>query len=213
MTENAYGKMAAHVIEGLKKRNIEGYYCETKAEARELASRLILEEKGADTSVSWGGSATIGELKIIESLTEAGCHMISYPEEEKREIGSPVFKEVAGCDYFLMGTNAITRNGELVNIDGASNRVSSLLHGPKHVLIVAGVNKIVKDVKAGIDRIQTQVCPVLADHTKRQTPCGVAGYCTDCTSLDCMCCNIVITRRSRYTGRVKVILVGEHMGI
>ena len=88
-----------------------------------------------------------------------------------------------------------------MNIDGASNRVSSLLHGPKHVVIVAGINKIVKTVEDGIHRIQTQTCPVIADKTGRKTPCGTAGFCTDCQSPDCMCCNIVVTRRSRYTGR------------
>ena len=100
-----------------------------------------------------------------------------------------------------------------MNIDGASNRVSSLLHGPKHVVIVAGINKIVKTVEDGIHRIQTQTCPVIADKTGRKTPCGAAGFCTDCQSPDCMCCNIVVTRRSRYTGRIWVILVGETLGI
>ena len=149
----------------------------------------------------------------MDLLREKGARLLEYPEEERKAPGSPVFQEVAGADYFLMGANAITINGELVNIDGASNRVSSLLHGPKHVIIVAGVNKIVKNVEDGIHRIQTQTCPVIADKTGRKTPCGAAGFCTDCQSPDCMCCNIVVTRRSRYTGRIRVILVGEHLGI
>ena len=120
---------------------------------------------------------------------------------------------MAGADYSVIGIYGITLRFELLNNDGASNRLSSLLHGPKTVIIVAGINKLVRDVEAGIDRIQTSVCPVLADKTGRQTPCGLKGICTDCLSPDCMCCNIVISRRSRYTGRVKVILVGEAMGV
>ena len=123
------------------------------------------------------------------------------------------FRVGGPADYFLMSTNAITRTGELVNIDGASNRLSSLLHGPKHVIIVAGMNKLVKTVEDGFNRIQTSVCPVTAERSGRKTPCGIKGVCTDCQSPDCMCCNIVISRRSRYNGRVKVILVGENLGV
>lgn len=207
--KDAYKKMAENVMEWLKKRNMEAFYCTDKSEAFELVLKLM-EKKG---SVSWGGSNTVRELGVLDCLRERGYEMIEYKEADKKEIGSPIFQQVAGADYFLMGTNAITLRGELVNIDGASNRLSSLLHGPKTVIIVAGINKLVRDVEAGIDRIQTSVCPVLADKTGRQTPCGLKGICTDCLSPDCMCCNIVISRRSRYTGRVKVILVGEAMGV
>lgn len=207
--ETAYRKIAESVITGLKKRNIDGYYCEDRQEALELALKLM-EAKG---SVSWGGSKTVREVGLIEQLQEKGYDLIEYKEADKKEIGSSIFQRVAGADYFLMSSNAITVDGTLVNIDGASNRVSSLLHGPKTVIVIAGINKIVKDVEAGIDRIQTSVSPILADKTGRQTPCGIKGICTNCLSPDCMCCNIVITRRSRYIGRIKVILVGENLGV
>ena len=162
--------MAEHVIEGLKKRNMEGIYCETGEEA----ARAVADMVGPGDLVTWGGSATVNELGILDLLREKGARLLEYPEEERKAPGSPIFQEAAGADYFLMGTNAITINGELVNIDGASNRVSSLLHGPKHVVIVAGINKIVKTVEDGIHRIQTQTCPVIADKTGRKTPCGTA---------------------------------------
>ena len=158
MALKAYENMAACVIEELKKRNMEGYYCEDRRAAADLVCSMV--EKGA--AVSWGGSETIKELGVLERLKEDGCEMIEYPEKEKKEIGSPIFAKVASADYFLMSTNAITRTGELVNIDGASNRLSSLLHGPKHVIIVAGMNKLVKTVEDGFNRIQTSVCPVTA---------------------------------------------------
>lgn len=210
MAENeAYRKIAENVLEGLKKRNIEGFYCNDRKEALELALGLM-EEKG---SVSWGGSATVRELGILDILKDRRYPMIEYGEKDKKEIGNPIFQQAAGADYFLMSTNAVTVKGELVNIDGASNRVSSLLHGPKKVIIIAGINKVVRDVEAGIDRIQTSVCPVLAGNSGRKTPCGLKGICTDCLAEDCMCCNVVITRRSRYNGRIRLILVGENLGV
>ena len=204
-----YQTMAETVIKELKRRNMEGFYCPDRAAAAELVCSLV--PQGA--SVSWGGSATISQLGVLSRLEKARCRMIEYPAREKVHIGSPIFQQVAGADVFLMGTNAITRSGELVNIDGASNRLSSLLHGPKQVLVVAGINKLVKTVEDGIHRIQTSVAPVLAERTGRKTPCAVTGVCSSCSSPDCMCCNIVITRHSRYTGRIKVILVGEALGV
>ena len=108
-------KIAARVTEELKKRNMEGFYYETAEEA----VKAVLEMMEPEALVSWGGSATLKETGLLERLKEAGHNLLEYPEEEKKTIGSPVFSQVAGCDYFLMGTNAITLKGELVNIDGA----------------------------------------------------------------------------------------------
>ena len=114
--------------------------------------------------------------------------------------------------YATPQTQAAEQTSQLVNIDGAGNRVACLIHGPKQVIIVVGMNKIVRSIEDGIDRIQTQACPIIADATGRKTPCGVKGVCMDCQSPDCMCCSIVVTRRSRYDGRIKVVIVGENLG-
>lgn len=209
MREDAKRKIAEHVIEGLKKRNMEGYYCATG----EDAVKMVLDMIEPGSKVTWGGSDSVKSLGLRTKIAEGDYQVIEYPEEEKREAGSPIYGQVVCADYFLMGANAITVNGELINIDGASNRVGCLVHGPKHVIVIAGLNKLVKTIEDGYNRIQTQVCPIIADATNRKTPCGVAGFCTDCHSPECMCCNIVVTRHSRYTGRIKVILVGENMGI
>lgn len=209
MREDAKRRMAEHVIEGLKKRNMEGYYCATGEDAAKLALEMM--EPGA--KVTFGGSASVKEIGLKEQIVGGDYEVIEYPEQEKREAGSPIYGQVVCADYFLMGTNAITVNGELINVDGASNRVGCLVHGPKHVIVIAGLNKLVKTIEDGYNRIQTQICPIIADATNRKTPCGVAGFCTDCHSPECMCCNIVVTRHSRYNGRIKVILVGENVGI
>ena len=209
MREDALKRMADHVIEGLKKRNMEGYYCATKEEAAELILRMM--EPGS--KVTCGGSRSISDLGLMEKISSGEYTVIEYPMHEKEIAGNPIYQNVVGADYFLMGTNAITVNGELINVDGASNRVGCLVHGPKHVIVIAGLNKLVKTVEDGYNRIQTQICPIIADATNRKTPCGVAGFCNDCHSPECMCCNIVITRHSRYNGRIKVVIVGEHVGI
>ena len=209
MREDALKRMADHVIEGLKKRNMEGYYCATKEEAADLIMGML--EPGS--KITCGGSRSIGDLGLMEKINGGDYTVIDYPMHEKEIAGNPIYQNVVGADYFLMGTNAITVNGELINVDGASNRVGCLVHGPKHVIIIAGINKLVKTVEDGYNRIQTQVCPIIADMTNRKTPCGVAGFCADCHSPECMCCKIVITRHSRYTGRIKVVIVGEHVGL
>ena len=111
-----------------------------------------------------------------------------------------------------MSTNGITESGELVNIDGAGTRLGRMIHGPKHVVIIAGVNKISRDIQSAIDRIQNEVCPILAVKTGRNTACANLGRCGNCFTPDSMCCEIVITRKSRQNGRMKLILVGEELG-
>ncbi len=209
MREDALKRMADHVIEGLKKRNMEGFYCATKEEAADLIMGMM--EPGS--KVTCGGSRSISDLGLMEKINGGDYSVIDYPMHENEIAGNPIYQNVVGADYFIMGTNAITVNGELINVDGASNRVGCLVHGPKHVIVIAGLNKLVKTLEDGYNRIQTQICPIIADATNRKTPCGVAGFCTDCHSPECMCCNIVVTRHSRYNGRIKVVIVGEHVGI
>ena len=111
-----------------------------------------------------------------------------------------------------MSSNAVTLNGELINIDGSGNRVACLIHGPRNVIIVVGMNKIVTDVNSGVDRVRNFAAPPNACRLNRQTPCHANGICGDCLSPDCMCNQIVITRRSGIKGRIKVYFVAEELG-
>ena len=116
------------------------------------------------------------------------------------------------ADYFLMSSNAVTIDGELINIDGNGNRVACLIHGPEHVILIVGMNKVVTDVESGVARVRNIASPANAARLGTRTPCGAVGHCCNCNSPDCMCCQVVITRHSRHTGRIKVILVGEELG-
>lgn len=130
------------------------------------------------------------------------------PPQEKKEI----YAKVVCADYFFMSTNAITLDGELVNVDGAGNRVACLSSGPDNVIILAGMNKVAASVEEGHDRVRNTAAPINALRLNKKTPCAVTGRCSNCQSPDCICSQIVITRRSHIPGRIQVILIGEELG-
>ena len=199
---------AATILKGLKKRNMEGYFCESFAEAVETALKLMPE----GSVVSWGGSMSISECGLMDALRAGNYTLIdraaAKTPQEKREI----YAKTVMADYYLMSTNAITMDGELVNIDGFCNRVACLCAGPENVVIIAGMNKVVKNVESGLDRIRTKAAPPNTVRLNKNTPCAKTGICGDCFSPDCICSQTVITRRSGIPGRIKVILVNEDLG-
>lgn len=199
---------AEHIIKKLAIRNMTGHYRDTAAEAVELARDLV--EPGQ--SVTWGGSVSFSESGIKAALEADGHRMIDRSQATTPEEQDAMWREQVGADWFFMGTNAITLDGELVNIDGNANRLALLLHGPKHVCVIAGMNKVVADVESGLKRIRTVTCPLDAARLHTGTPCELAGVCSNCHAEKCMCCQEVITRHSRHDGRIHVILVGEDLG-
>lgn len=201
--------LAEKMMKKLELRQMEGYYVDTKEEALALVKEKFLTE---GKSVCWGGSMTLQETGIMDWLKESNCDVIdrgtfSTPEEEKE-----IKARMVNADYFLMSTNAITLDGELVNIDGRANRVSFLCYGPENVLVIAGMNKVVTDVETGMKRVRDIASPPNAVRLNKNTPCAKNGRCGDCYTEDCICSQIVVTRRSGVKGRIKVILVGEELG-
>lgn len=206
--QQAYKTLANTMIKNFSKRNMEAFYCEDKNQAVSLAMDLMKE----GNTVGFGGSETLNEIGIFEAIKNSSLTLIdrstAKTPEEKKEI---YFKNTM-ADYFLMSSNAVTIDGELINIDGNGNRVACLIHGPEHVILIVGMNKVVTDVESGIARVRNMASPANAARLGTRTPCGAVGHCRDCHSEDCMCCQIVVTRHSRHTGRIKVILVGEELG-
>ena len=117
------------------------------------------------------------------------------------------------ADFFLMSSNAITEDGELFNIDGKGNRVAALCYGPKNILVIAGMNKIVADMDSAYDKVRNYTSPVNAMRFCDATPCAKTGMCGDCLSPQSICAQFVETRICKPDGRIKVILVGEDLGI
>lgn len=206
--KETYKKLADTIIKNLNKRNMEGYYCETSADAVNLAMNMIPD----GSSVSFGGSMTFEETGMYDSLKDSTLHLIdrnlaTTPEEKKQ-----VFRDSIASDYFFMSSNAITIDGELINIDGNGNRVACLMHGPEHVILLVGMNKVVTDVETGISRVRNFATPANVTRLNMHSPCSVTGHCMNCISPDCICAQILITRYSRHNERIKVILIGEELG-
>ncbi|AFA47649.1 lactate utilization protein [Acetobacterium woodii] len=206
--EDNYQNLSKSLIKKMSKRNFEGYFCKTANEALNLALSLIPD--GA--SVTHGGSESIKEIGLLDAVKNGNYHYIdrslAKTQQEKRAV---VAKGVL-AHTFLTGTNAITMNGELVNVDGFSNRVALMCFGPEQVIVLAGINKVVANIDAGIYRAQNNAAPINAIRLNRKTPCYETGNCADCLAEDCMCSNIVITRHNPIPGRIKIILVGEPLG-
>ncbi|MBQ8246989.1 MAG: lactate utilization protein [Lachnospiraceae bacterium] len=205
--QEGFALTAKTIIKELDKRNMEGYFCESSEEAVKLILSLLPEQ----ATVSWGGSETIKECGLMDALRKGNYHLLdrsTVTPEEYREF----YSKVVMADAFFMSSNAITENGELVNIDGAANRLACLLHGPQNVYVIVGMNKLVCDVPAALGRIRNVACPANTLRLNRKTPCSVTGKCGDCYSQDSICSQIVVTRRSTQPKRIKVILVAENLG-
>lgn len=203
-----YAKQAQSIINKLQLRKMEGYYCEDVAAARKKVVELLGD---AGKTVAYGGSMTIDENGFKDEITAAGHELIiresAKTPEELREIKA----RTINADAFLMSTNAITLDGELINIDGRGNRVSYLIYGPDSVIVVAGMNKVVANVEDGVRRVRNIATPANTIRLHCDTPCAKTGQCANCLT-NSICSQIVVTRTSMIPGRIKVVLVGEVLG-
>ena len=196
------------IIKELESRNMEGYYAESGEEALKLALDMIPE----GSSISWGGSVSIKEIGLQQAVCQGNYKIYDRDATNTPEERRQVMIDAYGCDYFITSTNAITSTGELVNVDGMANRVSAIAFGPKNVLMIVGMNKVVKSVEDAISRTRNEAAPVNAQRFGIDTPCVKTGVCFDCKSPDTICCQTLITRYSKIKGRIKVILANEDLG-
>ncbi len=204
----AFQAAAETIIKNLSQRGMEGYFFEDSASCTDAILASIPE----GSSVSWGGSESIKESGLMEGIRNGNYQIIDRMSASSPEESRSLYAQAVLSDYYLMSSNAVTLQGELVNIDGTGNRVACLIHGPKNVILVVGMNKIVTDIAAGLERVRNFAAPPNAKRLNRQTPCNFAGHCNDCLSPDCMCSQIVITRRSGIKGRIKLYFVAEELG-
>lgn len=207
MINKRYDKAGPAVAAAMKKRGFEAYYVSTAEEAREKALELIPE----NSVVSWGGSMTIDEIGLKQAVIDRGCKVINRDEAESPEERMELMRKALTCDVFLMSANAISEDGQLVNIDGNGNRVAALCFGPKEVIVAAGMNKVAGNLEEAYARARKFAAPVNAQRFNLATPCGKTGLCADCLSPECICSQMVVTRRASG-GRIKVILVGADLG-
>ena len=198
-------KLAQYVIKGFKSRNMSGYYAQDKAEALKMALELIPE----NSSVTMGGCMSAREIGLVDALKSGPYNFInrdSYTDKRAAMLAA------YDADVYLTSANAMTSDGIMVNIDGNSNRVSAIAQGPRKVIVIVGMNKVCDDLDSAMKRARNVAAPMNAQRFGLSTPCSVNGTCFDCKSPDTICCQFLITRFSRHSERIHVILVNDNLG-
>lgn len=197
------------VAQRLRERNFEVIIAPDGREA--LSAVLDLIPDGA--TVGLGGSTTVQEIGLLDALREGSYDLCDqYEEGITKEENFKRRRRGLTADVFVTGTNAIAREGALVNIDGMGNRVAALTFGPEKVITVVGRNKICDDVHKAIDRVQNYVAPKNAKRFGVDTPCAKTGECENCSAPERICNIYSIIRRQWAPGRFHVILVDEDLG-
>jgi len=208
--ELRYDKLGPKVVKALESRFFEAWYFPESPAAVEKVFSLIPK---TDT-VSWGGSLTTTGLNLTTMAAEKGYKVIDRDKAASQEERWEMMRQALLCDTFLTGTNAITEDGQLVNIDGFGNRVAAMTFGPKQVIVVSGMNKVTQTVMDAFTRAKTIAAPAnMQRFPNLNTPCNQTGACADCISPDCVCSYIVRTRICKPKGRIKVILIGKDLGL
>jgi len=197
--------LAQKLIEEFEKRNIEGFYCKSKEDALEKVLKMIPK----DSMVSWGGSVTLHEIGLKGALKDGGYNYLDPAEPQGGKEKEKAARQALLADYFLMSSNSIAVTGELVNIDGIGNRVAALCFGPKTVIIVAGLNKVEPNLDAAILRVKDYAAKMGASTYKQD----YSSYDELSKAAESGCSQLVVTQKSMFKGRIKVILVGESLGI
>jgi hypothetical protein len=203
-------KQVERAINALKKNNFEALYvADSKAALEEVMKRIP-----DGSTVGVGGSVTLGQIGLLDALKNRKVQLV-WPFQQARndEERIELIRKSFSADFFLSSTNAVTEDGKLYNVDATGNRVGAMFIGPKQVIVVAGVNKIVKDIEAAEKRVRDWTAPQNAKRLNRKTPCVETGVCADCSSPDRIC-NIYVTLAKRPSRTdVIIILVGEKLGI
>ncbi|MCC8016864.1 MAG: lactate utilization protein [Clostridiales bacterium] len=205
-------------MENLNKNNMAAYYVETKEEVVPLIKTLV----PAGSVVANGGSESLKQCKVME-LLESGYYDFADRRGLEGEDVRNIYIKAFASDAFFCSSNAVTENGEFYNVDGNSNRVACIVYGPRRVIMVVGVNKIVPDLEAAIKRVKEKAAPLNTQRLDCKTPCAKTGkcisllsedseMCAGCESETHICCNYVVSAHQRHKNRIKVIFVNEEIG-
>ncbi|MDR2314370.1 MAG: lactate utilization protein [Spirochaetaceae bacterium] len=202
-------KLGPRVVKALEARHFDALYVDNRAQAADAVFNLIPREH----VISWGGSMTAQALGLYQRAAAEGYTLIDRDKAQGSEERIELLRRSLLCDTYLMGTNAISEDGFLVNIDGNGNRVAALCYGPRQVIIVAGMNKVVKTLDDAIARARNIAAPLNVQRfPPAKTPCNINGACGDCKGVESICCQILVTRLCKPAGRIKVVLIGADLG-
>jgi L-lactate utilization protein LutB len=197
------------VCAALKKHGFEAQYVATGAEALQFIAGFVK----SGMKVGFGGSMTLRAMGAPEKVRALGAEVLDHDDpgldqEKKLEVR----RAQLTCDLFLSSVNAVTLEGDIVNVDGAGNRVAALTFGPKKTIVVVGANKIVRDLDGARDRVKTTAAPMNNKRLDRPNPCVKTGTCQDCQRQTRICCVYHVLRRKPLYSDFTVIVVGEPLG-
>ena len=211
--DNYWNLKLASVKESLENNNFEVFIAQNAKEAKEIAVNDIIPKLDIK-SVSWGGSMSFVATGLFHELKDNPDIKVlnTFDRTLSKEEMMDLRRQSLMVDLFITGTNAVTEQGQLVNLDMMGNRVAAIMWGPKTVLLVIGRNKITSDLEEAMFRIKNYAAPVNTMNLDKKTPCSKTGVCHDCDSPDRICNYWTITEKSFVKKRIKIILVNEDLG-
>ncbi len=202
-------KKIERTINNLEKNNIKGYHAKNNEEVIDIVKTFVKE----GDVVSVGGSMSLFEVKLIDFLRNGDYDFLDrYKENLTPEEIKDIYRKSFSADTYFASANAITEKGEIFNVDGNGNRVAAMLYGPDKVVLIVGVNKIVKNIDEAIERNKRISGPANARRLKLSTPCTKVGYCVDCNTKERICCEYTVIKKQRIDNRMYVIFVDDIIG-
>ena len=212
--ENYWQKRLADVKNALEGNNFEVFLANTAAEAKEIVQKDILPRINVK-SVSWGGSSTFVDTGLYGAIKDNPEMEVidTFDKSVTGEASLELRRKSLFADLFITGTNAITENGVLVNLDMIGNRVAGITFGPKYVILLVGRNKIVPELDDAMFRIKNYAAPANAMRLDKKTPCAETSFCQECNTPERICNSWTITEKSFPKGRIKIVLINEDMGL
>ena len=203
-----YSLRGNRLVAELEKRHFKAYYCDDKEQALQRTLELI--PRGS--SVGWGGATSAEQIGLLNEVRTGDYIAIDRDKAASPEERERLMRECLTADVFISGANALSMDGQMVNIDGIGNRVAAIVYGPEKILIIAGMNKVADTLDDAVQRARTVAAPVNKQRFPVVTGCSASGVCTDCKAEGCICNQILITRNCKPAGRIMIILVGEDLG-
>jgi hypothetical protein len=201
-------KLGKSLVKALNSRHFWACYCPNKEDAVQQALALIPD----GNSVTWGGSDTIRAIGLTQKVKE-GNYIVYDRDTVPSENWPDYAKEHYFSDTYLTSVNAVSEDGQLCLIDGTGNRAASLIFGPKNIIVIVGINKVVKTAEDAMKRVRNIAAPINCQRfVNAKTPCRITGQCSDCKSPDSICASMVTLRICKPKDKIKVIIVGENLG-
>ena len=195
----------AEIKKKYERRGYDFDYFETEDEAKAFVDKIIPK----NASIGFGGSETIKEINLLDTLQgRTLLHRDLFPQNEKEK----VLALMHTADWYISSANALTEDGDIINIDGRGNRVGEILNGPENILIIAGTNKIVKDIAEGINRTRNIASPKNCRRLNKNTPCALTDKCCHCNSKDTICRATVIMHHPMSGNKVHLIIINKNLG-